>query len=533
MQMPGLNFHSFFSHYLTDPLSPNLSWKEKIITVLATASLTLLTLGLIFPLTSNLRNRVSEQPANLETVQKINVQFGKHLNQKNQAPCVSPLLASIEHAFTQKLNAYATHYPKDYREGSIPAILQALKQAMDKQAFFKEIDRIKNEGLIVGKSAYNMKQLVDKLIQYVPVQPVSSSSFSAPAWNASLLVDQKIGVVEKADKYPNISEKHRYQVRDTTKESLTKAFNVDHFGDLTAIEHVPNNFSPYLKKVTLFTTQGDDNKYQTQKTQLLGSFDVLAVPCKMDYDSSWNPIKAKSKFFLHNGAALNIGESSRAPDFKDYTIMGKNELDEQKYIAGMGKIFYQMLAAQEKSGATDAVWFPFGMGAFLRHLPKVDANYNDPERFNQLRQKIAQAFVDQVAQFPGLQIHMCLPTDQAGTASCQNHNAFMYAFSKAPEKVRKNIKVYINIDATDLAQRLADQKEDYKVSLANGANRNLIGNHWFEDRALVAIDENIHRRSTLAAGLALIFNNGIQNKSRQPDALANRVLELHGSYTKI
>merc|ERR1711869_74519 len=56
-----------------------------------------------------------------------------------------------------------------------------------------------------------------------------------------------------------------------------------------------------------------------------------------------------------------------------------------------------------------------------------------------------------------------------------------------------------------LAQELA--KSSPNVVLVNGANRRLIGNHWFGDHARRAIDENLHRRSWKMAALAYLLND--------------------------
>lgn len=292
---------------------------------------------------------------------------------------------------------------------------------------------------------------------------------------------------------------------------------------------IPDVLQQFLSKTLLFTPAADSSKYMSRDTQLLGRFDVLGVLCSMDYDANWqlNP-KGQNPFYVLHGAAINIGESARAADFQDYS--SNERLDEQKYVHDMGKIFHQILAAQEKLGNEDAVWFPFGMGAFLRNLPECDKTYKNPQAHAELRQKLADIFVQEIANFPSLRIHMCLPLDQVkGSKDQQNYNAFTNAFAHAPQAVKERILLHVNVDATDLAQRLANQHKDpNKISLVNGANRNLIGNHWFGDRALVAIDENFHRRSSLAAVIALLLNDGINTKQRRPNELASIVQSFTG-----
>jgi cell division protein FtsB len=106
---------------------------------------------------------------------------------------------------------------------------------------------------------------------------------------------------------------------------------------------------------------------------------------------------------------------------------------------------------------------------------------------------------------------------------------FITAISNASDDVKKRIKVYINVDATTLAQKLAKEKGFLSVSLANGANRNLIGNRWFQEGAKVAIDENLHRRSADLAAAAKDLNDGFEYRDRAPGELIKRVKALGGS----
>jgi hypothetical protein len=106
----------------------------------------------------------------------------------------------------------------------------------------------------------------------------------------------------------------------------------------------------------------------------------------------------------------------------------------------------------------------------------------------------------------------------------QNYNAFVVALAEARPK---NVRLYINCDATDLAQNLANLKGEYKVSLANGANRRRIGNRWAGRGAERAIDENLTRRSALLAISALILNKGSHN-NKDANTLPSAVKELRG-----
>jgi len=261
------------------------------------------------------------------------------------------------------------------------------------------------------------------------------------------------------------------------------------------------------QKIVLFS---HEQATHTRPNKVLGRFDSIAVPTVMDLDHDWKPYDSpdsQTPFYTLHGAAINIGESAHAEDFKDYSIKA-NTLDEDKYLTDMGKVFRLMLSAQDQIGAQESVWFPFGMGAFLRNLPKNDGTYSDHTKLDALRKKIAAQFMEQALKFPAMNIHLCLPVNHQDL-TCEmsrNYSAFMQAYK---ENTPSNIEIHENVDAASLAQHLANEsKVPYSVSLANGANRNLIGNHWFGWGAKQAIDENIHRRSSWLAIFAFLLNGG-------------------------
>ncbi len=475
-------------------------------------------------------------------------------------PPAVPFFNTFSKWLTEASKAYPNDYPKEYKH----LLIQAFIKSKSKDEFFRAIDQRKNNGHISGKGAYHIKKEIHQMmkgnqnlpqlptpekVDQQPLDPLEDgNNIPAPLptpflkWNEDPLDPLKLDlkVAESFPGFPAISEQTRYGVRDKMKEDLCKVLKLktgESFDDLVNITQklmrrtikLSAETKRCLQQTLLYTPLADQSKYMSRDTQLLGRFDVLGVYCSMDYDANWQPNpKDQSPFYLLHGAAINIGESAHAADFQDYSSYGK--LNEQKYVHDMGKIFHQILAAQVDLGNEDAVWFPFGMGAFLRNLFKCDKTYENNQALAELRQKLAHAFVQEIANFPSLHIHMCLPLDQVkGSKDQQNYNAFINAFAHAPHEVKERISLHVNVDATDLAQRLANQHKDLnKVSLVNGANRNLIGNHWFEDRALVAIDENIHRRSLFAVVAALLLNDGIKTKVRNDEALAARVEQLLG-----
>merc|ERR1719487_1241305 len=72
-----------------------------------------------------------------------------------------------------------------------------------------------------------------------------------------------------------------------------------------------------------------------------------------------------------------------------------------------------------------------------------------------------------------------------------------------------------------------------KVCLLNGANRKLIGNHWFSHGAKTAIDENFHRRSATMARVALLMNKGTMPLTREPTTLEQYVKDLKGQIKEL
>jgi hypothetical protein len=189
----------------------------------------------------------------------------------------------------------------------------------------------------------------------------------------------------------------------------------------------------------------------------------------------------------------------------------------------------------------DAVLFPFGMGAFLRHLGKNDDRYIDDDKMRDLRRRVADQVMEAIcavdkeplkddaavsnrgAAFPK-RVHFCLAC--AGIEGVENHNAFVEAAgakSKEYPRLKSLLKFRQNVCALQLSQELAvSAGNPLKVAMLNGANRKLIGNHWFQSGARLAIDENIHRRSVSMSRVSLLLNMGTEPSER-------RVNELRGN----
>jgi hypothetical protein len=176
------------------------------------------------------------------------------------------------------------------------------------------------------------------------------------------------------------------------------------------------------------------------------------------------------------------------------------------------------------------------MGAFLRNLGGLDRKYEDPSELQRLRRRLCQSFVRVLAgAAPStLHIHLCLSFSE-GEPQC-NADALVRAFaakSAEASKLKPRVTVYPGGEAMQLASELASSSQH--VALLNGANRKLLGNHWFGGDARRAIDENLHRRSWRMSAVSYMVNNhgGHDAKRRAPDELLQNVEWLGGRVHKI
>jgi len=331
----------------------------------------------------------------------------------------------------------------------------------------------------------------------------------------------------------------RDSVRNGTKKKLAEEIGLLAFGQ-TANEAVV--LPPLCDKTCLFHDSGDgmhgEGTAQAHGEFLLGRFDVVALPAVADFDAVWKFIKGganKRPFWVLHAAALNVGENDHAADFKDYSIEN-TRLKTTSYIEDMGRVYENVFNAVGRVGAQDVIWFPFGMGAFLRNLHKLDASFSQ-ERDNgkkliELRQALANRFVDalQKAYKPGkFVLRLCVSPSGKADEQDANAYAFLAAVRHAVQMGQLSpaaVKIDLHADALFLAQQIAD--EGRVAALLNGANRCLIGNHWFESGARLAIDENIHRRSWRMSAIAYMLNGGAESKQRSPSDLADAVRKLGG-----
>jgi len=332
-------------------------------------------------------------------------------------------------------------------------------------------------------------------------------------------------------------EQVRRRTRQGTCDKVVQELGLKHFGDDAC---KATGCPPQSNRTLLCLDQAhmqEPNALAGGK-MLLGRYDAVCVRVCSDFDREWRFIKGpRNDFWVAHAAALNVGESTMATDFHDFCrpVNSSNlsgSLDEERYYKAMGKILANVVEASTAVEAQHLVFFPFGMGAFLRHLGQLDGNFADDEQLQRLRRRLAHSFVEVLGRSPQhLQIHLCLGF--SAEEPQRNADAFLRALCQASSGLTSRLTIYPEGDSLQLAHELAAKSTN--VVLVNGANRQLLGNHWFAGRAKMAIDENLHRRSWRLAAMSYLLNgfDGREPSGRSPEALQNRVQAMGGRVQKL
>ncbi|CAJ1401882.1 unnamed protein product [Effrenium voratum] len=339
----------------------------------------------------------------------------------------------------------------------------------------------------------------------------------------------------------------------------------------------------------------EDSLAKRQDTYLLGKFQIVAVPVVADYDAAFDVLQVESNskqtakpdapsrdcdgpegfngwFWVLHSAAPNIGESALAEDFLSYSVEEVQDndrplridsvqsqastsstsrccwkdrpmrtcrrLNEDLYIADIARLWRNALLAMKILEVEDAILFPFGMGAFLRHLNLNDDRYEDPARLHMLKRRIAAELMNAIVDIctpPGSgkskavskagpqRVHLCLVC--VNPESIDNHNCFVEAAADKAQQcpqLKKILQLRQNVDSLQLAHELSHRGQ-LKVALLNGANRKLCGNHWFQSGARFAIDENLHRRSASLSRASLLVNFDTEPRPRRSSQLEETI----------
>lgn len=338
-------------------------------------------------------------------------------------------------------------------------------------------------------------------------------------------------------------EEHvRRKIREGTKKKVEKELGLTYFGEtaLNATVLQASPFPSWTKGIVVFLDQSPRAKREPGAraggAYLLGRYDIVVAKAAADFDRNWSFMSGRKKdFWVAHAAALNIGESLTASDFDDFELQEKSsserKLDEESYYEAMEQILANVVFACEQLSVRHLVFFPFGMGAFLRHLGQIDRKFVHAEEVQRLRRRLANCFVSVLAKLApsSMSIHLCLMFAEE-EPRC-NADAFLRALSsdnKDAAVLRPRVIIHPEGDSLNLASDLAEASHD--VLLLNGANRMLLGNHWFAGRAKLAMDENLHRRSWRMAATSYLLNGyaGHEPFDRHADDLKNHVKLLGG-----
>jgi len=325
------------------------------------------------------------------------------------------------------------------------------------------------------------------------------------------------------------SEEHRDACREDTKRNVVRMLGLKYWGiDACNARTLPKSeIHHYVDRKTPhrgLAAPGGRN--------LLGRYDAVCAKVHADLDMNWKPVETKRSFWILHCAAVNIGETRRAKDLPDFTSGG--ELQEEQYLVAMQRILENIMAVCSHLGVEHLILFPFGMGALLRHLDLVDTRYEDVSVLQRLRRQIGRRFVQALeGARADFQVHFCVSS--CAEEAVRNQDAFIRAFMGASPDLKKRVTFYPEADVMQMATDLAADSKD--VLVVNGANRQLLGNHWFGNGARQAIDENLHRRSSSMAAVSYILNGyrsdtkfvkyGFKDLERNVERAGGTVHELH------
>lgn len=353
---------------------------------------------------------------------------------------------------------------------------------------------------------------------YFALQPFYDSAATLWKWDDEPKTDlHGVNVIDRENDFDKVKCD---AVRTATIKKLIADFEVPGPHFMTAFTTVPSLvpklYMDAAKQVRLYKSSASLGSKPTR--ELLGRFDVLQMPCRLRFDGNGDEYsEVQNMFLVHEAAAINFDDNA---EFLRYSTKGK--LDEDRYVKDMQKIMGNLLSAQNDR-VKHAVWGSFDMDEFLRTLPLKDKSYNQVKLFR-LRQRLADAFIEELEKLPELQVHLCLPT-----SGKQTYNAFMKAIYESSDKIQARVTVYKNGDAADVAQSLAAENGHYSVSLANCAHRNLLGDGWYKIKtSVITQDEKLRMRSHILAGVSLLLNDGAKEKQRSPEFLSDQVKRYSG-----
>ena len=319
------------------------------------------------------------------------------------------------------------------------------------------------------------------------------------------------------------------EVRDTTMKRINEE------------RYDKHELKNYLKRSILFKCD------ESNSDRLLGTLDVLAVPTRADFSADWVELheydynkdterpfylfKSRRPFYILHAAAPNVGErSDKEPqDIKAFRSK-ERQFETPKYLHHYRKMMENVFNAVHFLEIQHLILHPFGMGAFIRNLHNwVDGDWQESDqRKEDLRLSMVTAMVEALntnAPRPFL-CHMCYPVNGESRENRNNEQAIGDAMTG-----HNNIILQPGVDALALANHIASM--GFSVGMLNSANANRIGNHWDQNGAESAIDENIHRRSHMLCLTSALLNVNDktlqQNVNRNDKTLQQNVIHYGGT----
>jgi hypothetical protein len=135
--------------------------------------------------------------------------------------------------------------------------------------------------------------------------------------------------------------------------------------------------------------------------------DVFCAYARMDYDASWSKIEGGSKrFWTAYAAAPNLS----ATDAEGFITSGQRpRFARERYMEAMKHGVSNVALSALNLDVKHLVWMPFGMGAFLRHLPRKLQTMGQME-MKLLRMEIAKCQIDTLLSLLGSDctLHLCI-----------------------------------------------------------------------------------------------------------------------------
>jgi hypothetical protein len=188
------------------------------------------------------------------------------------------------------------------------------------------------------------------------------------------------------------------------------------------------------------------------------------------------------------------------------------KVDEVGYLHDVRTITRNIALVADRLDVKHLLWFPFGMGAFMRNLGQIAEDYRKASIMQRLRRRTAYTQLRTLLDFLPRQCIIHLSLREVDEETRANTDAFIRAIHEVTSddhiQVKDRIVIDFNSDMSVVATELARTAEQgLEVMLVNASNTKLLGNQLWTTSANIAIEENLHRRSVDLACAAYAGNN--------------------------